>query len=145
MKASALWASALCLFGSLSSVAGKKISSFPKPPGVKAYDHPDPNAGYINGTFDQLLDHNDPSKGTFSNRFWYETKYWKGPGSPVFLFMPGESDASLFTGYLFNTTLPGLYAQYFGGLVIVIEREYPIHVLFSFVSSFHFQDSSLTE
>ncbi|KIH88912.1 hypothetical protein SPBR_07986 [Sporothrix brasiliensis 5110] len=122
MKVSILWASALCLFGGLSAVAGKKITSFPKPPGIQAYDHPDPNADIIDGVFDQPIDHYDLSKGTFSNRFWFSTKYWKGPGSPVFLFMPGESDASQYLGYLDNSTIPGLYAEFFGGLVIVIER-----------------------
>jgi hypothetical protein len=33
--------------------------------------------------FDQLLDHNDPSKGTFKQKFWWNTEFWEGPGSPV--------------------------------------------------------------
>lgn len=76
-----------------------------------------------NGTFDQLLDHSDPSKGTFKQRFWWNDEFYKGPGSPVFLFNSGESNASRFSGFLENVTLPGLYAQEFGGAVIVIERE----------------------
>lgn len=35
------------------------------------------------GLFQQQLDHNDPSKGTFSQKFWWNTEYWGGPGSPV--------------------------------------------------------------
>lgn len=35
------------------------------------------------GFYDQQLDHNDPSKGTFKQHFWYNSQYWKGPGSPV--------------------------------------------------------------
>ena len=31
------------------------------------------------GTFDQLLDHNDPSLGTFKQRYWWNTQFWKGP------------------------------------------------------------------
>lgn len=34
-------------------------------------------------TFDQLIDHNNPSLGTFKQRYWYNTTYYKGPGSPV--------------------------------------------------------------
>ena len=33
--------------------------------------------------FNQLLDHNDPSKGTFPQKFWWNSEYWEGPGSPV--------------------------------------------------------------
>jgi hypothetical protein len=35
------------------------------------------------GYFTQLLDHDDPSKGTFQQKFWYNSQYWAGPGSPV--------------------------------------------------------------
>ena len=35
------------------------------------------------GYFTQLLDHNDPSKGTFKQKFWWNAEFWKGPGSPV--------------------------------------------------------------
>jgi hypothetical protein len=33
--------------------------------------------------FTQLLDHNDPSKGTFQQKFWWNSQWWEGPGSPV--------------------------------------------------------------
>ncbi|OAA56945.1 serine-type peptidase [Niveomyces insectorum RCEF 264] len=130
MRASALWVSALSLIGAatatatVAATAEKRVHVLPRPPGVQAYDHPDPQNGLMNGTFEQLLDHNDPSKGTFSQRFWFDTQYWKGPGSPVFLFMPGEQDASRYLGYLHETTLPGLYGKTFGGLVILIERRF---------------------
>lgn len=35
------------------------------------------------GFFTQLLDHDDPSKGTFQQKFWWNSEYWAGPGSPV--------------------------------------------------------------
>lgn len=35
--------------------------------------------------FTQLLDHDDPSKGTFQQKFWWNSQYWAGPGSPVCL------------------------------------------------------------
>ncbi len=125
MKTS-LWASALCLVSSLSSAAARKVNSFPKPPGVRAYDHPANATNYGVGTFDQPVDHFDPSKGTFSNRFWFDTTYYKGSGSPVFLFMPGESDASDYLGYMDESTLPGLYAKLFGGMVVLLERMCPL-------------------
>ncbi len=46
-----------------------------------------------NGTFDQLLDHNNASRGTFKQRYWWDAQYWDGPGSPVFLFNTGENAA----------------------------------------------------
>lgn len=33
--------------------------------------------------FTQLLDHDDPSKGTFQQKFWWNAENWAGPGSPV--------------------------------------------------------------
>jgi hypothetical protein len=36
-----------------------------------------------NAFFTQLLDHDDPSKGTFHQKFWWNSQYWEGPGSPV--------------------------------------------------------------
>jgi len=36
-------------------------------------------------TFDQLIDHNNPSLGTFKQRYWYSTEYWNATlnGAPV--------------------------------------------------------------
>ena len=33
--------------------------------------------------FEQLLDHDHPELGTFSQKYWYNSEYWAGPGSPV--------------------------------------------------------------
>jgi len=40
---------------------------------------------HVNGSafFDQLLDHQNPELGTFRQRYWWSTEWWKGPGSPV--------------------------------------------------------------
>jgi hypothetical protein len=56
-------------------------------------------AGAINFTgsafFTQLLDHDNPSKGTFKQKYWYNSQYWKGPGSPVSVPMyPPEINAN---------------------------------------------------
>lgn len=75
------------------------------------------------GTFDQLLEHSDPSKGTFKQRIWWNDTWYKGPGSPIFLFNPGETNAVNYTGYLNENALPGRYARQFGGAAILIERE----------------------
>jgi hypothetical protein len=36
-----------------------------------------------NTTFEQLIDHENPSLGTFSQFYYYSTEFWKGTGSPV--------------------------------------------------------------
>ena len=43
--------------------------------------------------FDQLIDHTNPSLGTFKQRFWHTYEFYE-PGGPIILFTPGESDAS---------------------------------------------------
>lgn len=35
------------------------------------------------GFFTQLLNHDDPSAGTFQQRYYWNSEFWKGPGSPV--------------------------------------------------------------
>ncbi|KAJ5935397.1 Peptidase S28 [Penicillium verhagenii] len=75
-------------------------------------------------TFEQLLDHANPSLGTFSQRYWWNSEYWAGPGSPVVLFTPGEAEAADYTGYLTNVTITGLYAQEIKGAAILLEHRY---------------------
>lgn len=75
------------------------------------------------GTFDQLLDHSNPDLGTFKQRFWYGTEYWKGPGSPIIVVNPGETSARRFNEtYTTNATLSGRYAQENGGAVVIVEH-----------------------
>ena len=42
--------------------------------------------------FDQLIDHRDPSKGTFKTRYWATWEHYK-PGGPIILMTPGEGNA----------------------------------------------------
>lgn len=42
--------------------------------------------------FDQLINHDDPSLGTFKQRFWHTYEFYE-PGGPIILFTPGESNA----------------------------------------------------
>lgn len=50
------------------------------------------------GFFEQLIDHNDPSLGTFQQRYWWNSTYWEGPGSPVLLVSSNAVAISLTTG-----------------------------------------------
>jgi hypothetical protein len=79
----------------LSALAGVGLVAGIRPPGMLAppLEEGDEFAieatGALNFTgsafFTQLLDHNDPSKGTFKQKFWYNSQFWAGPGSPVSL------------------------------------------------------------
>ncbi|KAF7344257.1 hypothetical protein MVEN_01717000 [Mycena venus] len=73
--------------------------------------------------FDQLLDHSNPSLGTFPQRFWFYEGYYK-EGGPIILFNAGEVDASGYTGYLLNETITGAIAYAVGGANIVLEHRY---------------------
>ncbi|KAH7370263.1 peptidase S28 [Rhexocercosporidium sp. MPI-PUGE-AT-0058] len=74
--------------------------------------------------FTQLLDHNDPSKGTFQQKYWWNSEWWAGPGSPVIIFTPGEDAAGSYGAFITNDTLPGLLAQEIKGAAILIEHRY---------------------
>lgn len=76
------------------------------------------------GVFDQLIDHSDPSKGTFKQRYWYNDEFYAGEGSPVVLNAPGENASDGYTGYVTNRTIPGAFGQAIGGAVILIEHRY---------------------
>ena len=44
------------------------------------------------GYFKQLIDHTNPSPGTFNLRYWVDSTFYK-PGGPIILFCPGEDPA----------------------------------------------------
>ncbi|CZR60321.1 related to serine protease [Phialocephala subalpina] len=107
----------------LASVVSCKFApSHPRNPSVPA--SADSTSSVQAATFDQLIDHSNPSLGTFKQRYWYSTQYWNGTGSPVIVFNPGEEAADDFTGYLGTATLTGQYAEAVGGAGIVIEHRY---------------------
>ncbi|KAK3380849.1 putative serine peptidase [Podospora didyma] len=93
----------------------------PKPPLVAAVVGPQ---GSGNATFQQYIDHANPGLGTFSQRYWWNTSHWRGPGSPIVLFTPGETTADGYQGFMTNSTLVGQYAQAIGGATILFEHRY---------------------
>lgn len=105
------------------------LTAFAVPP-LPSYVGVDPansNATKVPGTlahFDQLIDHANPSLGTFKQRYWWYTDYYKGPGSPVIMMTPGEISADGYQGYLTNQTLNGLVAQEVGAATILLEHRY---------------------
>ncbi|KAJ3540707.1 hypothetical protein NM208_g4940 [Fusarium decemcellulare] len=77
-----------------------------------------------NGEFQQLIDHENPRLGTFSQQFWWNDEHYKGPGSPVVLFTPGEAAAAPYTGYMTNQSIMGAFAQAIGAAVVMVEHRY---------------------
>ncbi|PHH67155.1 hypothetical protein CDD81_2924 [Ophiocordyceps australis] len=76
------------------------------------------------GSFEQLIDHANPSLGTFWQRYWWNADHYGGPTWPIVLNAPGESSIDGYQGYATNTTLPGAMAQAVGGAAIVLEHRY---------------------
>ncbi|TEB30029.1 hypothetical protein FA13DRAFT_563022 [Coprinellus micaceus] len=73
--------------------------------------------------FDQLIDHNRPYLGTFKQRFWHTSEYYK-PGGPIILSTPGERNADFYFSYLTNMTIMGVLAQELNGATIVLEHRF---------------------
>ncbi|KAI0065742.1 peptidase S28 [Artomyces pyxidatus] len=74
-------------------------------------------------TFDQLIDHTNPSLGTFKQRYWMNWEFYK-PGGPIVLNTPGEENAEDYIGYVTNDTIVGQIAQQENGASIVIEHRF---------------------
>lgn len=73
--------------------------------------------------FDQLLDHTNPSLGTFKQRYFFSDQYFGGQGSPIILATPGEQSIDGFQPELNGPTLQYAMMQVFGAAGIVLERE----------------------
>lgn len=76
--------------------------------------------------FDQLIDHSNPSLGTFKQRYWWNADHYAGPHSPISLESPSESAVGTAGDltHMDNRTLPGLLAQDNQGAYIIIEHRY---------------------
>ncbi|KAG8950849.1 hypothetical protein FRC04_007081 [Tulasnella sp. 424] len=74
--------------------------------------------------FDQLIDHNNPSAGTFKQRYFFSDQYWTGDGAPIVLQTAGETSADgwwaqMQLGHLQNKIMGEL-----GAAGVVLEHRY---------------------
>lgn len=68
--------------------------------------------------FTQLIDHNDPSLGTFQDKFYYDTQFWNGSG-PCMFYLNGEGPLNRAVGgYMADI------AKNFSACTISIEHRY---------------------
>jgi hypothetical protein len=87
----------------------------------------EPGVNGTNGwdTFHQLIDHSNPSLGTFKQRYWYILDHWTGPGSPIILINPSEYHAEgLNNTYSTTQQLQARFAQAIGAVIIILEHRY---------------------
>ncbi|KAG9377459.1 hypothetical protein A1F94_011862 [Pyrenophora tritici-repentis] len=86
----------------------------------------DPGIGY----FEQPIDHNNPSLGTFKIRYLWSNEHWKGPGSPIVVFTPGQANISSYYAIFdkFNETLmyqnTAQLAYEVGAALVLVENRY---------------------
>ncbi|KAK1225127.1 hypothetical protein PQX77_011942 [Marasmius sp. AFHP31] len=73
--------------------------------------------------FDQLINHQNPSLGTFKQRFWHTYEFYE-PGGPIILTTPGENPGTFAYEDLTNATIYGLIAQQEHGSVVVMEHRF---------------------
>jgi hypothetical protein len=125
------------------SAAAFIFASFTSRSFVSAYSHKDgPNAinrwmhpanpaddaaldiTFGNATFEQPIDHNNPELGTFSQFYYWSDQYYKGPGSPVIMFTPGEANVTGYNSYLGLNRTTGVTAKEIGAAVVVVEHRY---------------------
>ena len=68
--------------------------------------------------FQQLIWHNDSSRGTFKQRYYYDTSSWSGQSSsPVFLYIGGEGPLGGTAG-----GYPAVLAKQYNALQFALEH-----------------------
>ena len=78
----------------IPGISRKATELAPRGPSrVRDANGSDPEKVYY---FDQLIDHSDPSKGTFKARYWIHSTYYER-GGPIILTAPslGNGDSTL--------------------------------------------------
>ena len=86
--------------------------------------------------FDQLIDHTNPSLGTFKQRYWFSAAVWAGQGSPIVLANPGEQSAEGFNADLTGHSMMNALMRELGAAGIVLERE-SHHILYFLAATDH--------
>lgn len=118
-------------FASLATLASARLRLFQRPSSqahaiaATTSDASEPGFGKLE-YFDQLIDHSNPSLGTFKQRYWWNTDHYGGPHSPISMDAPVEG-AFAAEGNITSMTsaiLPGLLAEDNNAAFIRMEHRY---------------------
>lgn len=71
----------------------------------------------------QLVNHFSAASSTYSQRYYEQKKYWRGPGSPIFMVMGGEGAIEPETG-LFYPYINEVLASEYGAYVVEPEHRF---------------------
>ncbi|KAG8958166.1 Thymus-specific serine protease [Tulasnella sp. 419] len=82
---------------------------------------PLPNQSYY---FDQLIDHSDPSLGTFKQRYFFNQEFYLCQGSPVVIQNAGEQEADMFWTSLTGSSMMRALMQEIGAAGVIVEHRY---------------------
>ncbi|KAG8896042.1 hypothetical protein FRC01_012063, partial [Tulasnella sp. 417] len=75
--------------------------------------------------FDQLIDHNNPSRGTFKQRYFFTDELWTQQGAPIVISTPGEQSADGFDTELTSpASLQRAVMMNLGAAGVVLEHRY---------------------
>jgi hypothetical protein len=99
---------------------------------------PDSKSNSSWSMFEQLIDHENPALGTFSQRYIYNWQFYSGPKAPIILSTLGEEGLpnSMFTYYNLNSSQPNsidflfsaqtisLVAEKLGAGMVMLEHRY---------------------
>ncbi|KAJ4010984.1 hypothetical protein NW752_007477 [Fusarium irregulare] len=85
----------------------------------------DDTAGVQDGVFHQLIDHDNPSLGTFEQRYWYSLNYANGSSPPVVLIAPLDAEAEQVKFWLHDDyVIGGMIAKRIGAVMLMLENRY---------------------
>ncbi|KDQ08574.1 hypothetical protein BOTBODRAFT_59285 [Botryobasidium botryosum FD-172 SS1] len=75
-------------------------------------------------TFDQFIDHNNPSLGTFKQRYCFSYEYYEKDGPIILSTREKLSLVNGYSGYVTNLTMNGVVAQTNKGAAVMIEHRF---------------------
>ncbi|KAG9045421.1 hypothetical protein FS837_006331 [Tulasnella sp. UAMH 9824] len=75
--------------------------------------------------FNQLIDHTNPSRGTFKQRYFFTDEFWTHQGAPIVITTPGEQSANGFDTELTSpASLQRAVMMTLGAAGVVLEHRY---------------------
>ncbi|KAG8929936.1 hypothetical protein FRC00_001348 [Tulasnella sp. 408] len=75
--------------------------------------------------FNQLIDHTNPSRGTFKQRYFFTDEFWTHQGAPIVITTPGEQSANGFDAELTSpASLQRAVMMTLGAAGVVLEHRY---------------------